>query len=178
MYAVGGIKLTVLASGWGGFNELPRWRQEPTTLRRSSRTATSSSAVTTARGHGGIPPRPGDTLPLARGSATSTSAAMHHRQSPRGSRCSHAAPGSGTSPLSVCQRHRTGQCQRLGTAIAMNQEYWPVLRKCQSVRCGAAIGVGSLAHRAGTDAVIRAPVMHPRCGHRLRCPSGLHNAPI
>ncbi len=35
-----------------------------------------ASVVATVRGHGGIPPRPGDTLPPARGSATSSSAAV------------------------------------------------------------------------------------------------------
>ncbi len=95
--------------------------------------------------------------------------------------------GNGASPLSVCQRHHASQCQRLCTAIARNQEYWPVLRKCQPVRWSADIGVGSLAHRAGSavacgsawqPALFVAPVTHPRYGHRLRRPSGLHNAPI
>jgi hypothetical protein len=53
-----------------------------------------------------------------------------------------------------------------------------VLRKCQSVRWSADIDVGSLEHRAETDTAIRAPVMHPRYGHPIRGPSGLHNAPI
>ena len=47
------------------------------------------------------------------------------------------------------------------------------------MRWSADIGVGSLTHRAGLKtALIVAPVTHPHYGHRLRRPSGVHNAPI
>jgi len=74
-----------------------------------------------------------------------------------------------------------GQWKRPSTDATTRQRRTTqqVLRKCEPVRCGADIGFGSLSHCPGMKTpLIVAPVIHSRCGHRLRGPSGLHKAPI